>query len=85
MSRGGALRVRCLVDGQPVTSQTVLWGGDRGGQLLPQRTRTGQDGLATVTIDGPARWYVMFVHMVRAAEPGLDYESKWATLTFEIH
>ena len=31
------------------------------------------------------RWYVKFIHMVRASEPGLDYESKWATLTFEIH
>jgi len=24
------------------------------------------------------------VHMVRATQQGLDYESKWATLTFEV-
>jgi hypothetical protein len=36
-----------------------------------------------VTLDAAGTWYVKFVHMVRASEPGLDYESKWATLTFE--
>ncbi|MBI4419822.1 MAG: DUF4198 domain-containing protein [Gemmatimonadetes bacterium] len=82
--RGAMLRVRCLVDGRPVANQTLLWGGDRGGQLLPQRSaRTGQDGMVEVVLDGSARWYVKFVHMVRSTEPGLDYESKWATLTFE--
>lgn len=79
------LRVRCLVNGRPVANQTVLWGGDRGGQLLTQRsTRTDRDGVATVTLDAPARWYIKFVHMVRATEQGLDYESTWATLTFEV-
>lgn len=79
------LRVRCLVDGQPVANQTILWGGERGGKLFPQRSvRTGPDGAAEVLADGPGRWYVKFVHMVRSAEAGFDYESKWATLTFEV-
>ena len=85
MDRGAALRVRCLMDGRPVANQTVLWGGEQGGQTPAQRsTRTGPDGVAEVTLDAPGRWYVKFVHMTRATERGLDYESKWATLTFEI-
>ncbi len=86
---GASLEVRCLVDGRPVANQTVLWGGEQGGggksgQALAERsTRTDGDGVAQVTLDAPGRWYVKFVHMVRAAQPGLDYESKWATLTFE--
>jgi hypothetical protein len=24
------------------------------------------------------------IHMVRVDEPGVDYESNWATLTFEV-
>src|SRR2546422_10080769 len=85
MDRGAALRVRCLMDGRPVANQTVLWGGEQGGQTPPHRsTRTGPDGVAEVTLDAPGRWYVKFVHMTRATERGLDYESKWATLTFEI-
>jgi len=83
--RGATLRVRCLVDGRPVGNQMVLWGGERGGHALTQRsTRTDANGVAEVTLDSAARWYVKFVHMVRATQPGLDYESKWATLTFEI-
>ena len=79
------LRARCLVDGKPLTNQTVLWGGEKGGQSFTQRTtRTDSAGMATVTLDQPGRWYVKFISMVRGAEAGLDYESKWATLTFEI-
>ncbi len=82
--RRTTLRVRCLVDGRPVANQTVLWGGDRGGEVLAQRsTRTDADGMVELTLDAAGRWYVKFVHMVRATQPGLDYESKWATLTFE--
>lgn len=82
---GASLRVRCLVDGAPAANLTVLWGGERGGRGLRQRSvRTGPDGVATVMLDAPGRWYVKFVHMARTAEPGLDYESKWATLTFEL-
>jgi hypothetical protein len=84
IARGTPLRVRCLVDGRPVPNQTVLWGGDQDGKPLVQRsTRTDADGVAQVTLDAAGRWYVKFIHMVRATEPGLDYESKWATLTFE--
>jgi hypothetical protein len=85
IAKGTPLRVRCLVDGRPVANQTVLWGGEEGGRTLAQRsTRTDSLGVAQVTPDAAGRWYVKFIHMVRATEPGLDYESKWATLTFEI-
>ena len=84
IGRGTPLRVRCLVDGHPVAKQMVLWGGEQRGRTLSQRsTRTGPDGVAAVTLDGAGRWYVKFVHMERATRRGLDYESKWATLTFE--
>ena len=85
IGRGTTLRVRCLVDGRPTENQMVLWGGERDGQALTQRSaRTDSNGVAAVTLDAAGRWYVKFVHMVRAAQPGLDYESTWATLTFEI-
>jgi hypothetical protein len=40
--------------------------------------------VAQVTLDAAGKWYVKFIHMARANRAGLDYESKWATLTFEI-
>ena len=83
--RAASLRVRCLVDGRPATNQIVLWGGEQRGRLLPQRsTRTDSSGVAVMTVDAAARWYVKFIRMVPVTQPGLDYESKWATLTFEV-
>ena len=46
--------------------------------------RTDQYEVALITLDSPGKWYVKFVNMVEVADEGLDYESKWATLTFEI-
>jgi hypothetical protein len=32
----------------------------------------------------PGKWYIKFIRMVRARGDSIDYESKWATLTFEV-
>lgn len=96
---GGWLRVRALVDGKPVANQLIVAGGrpSRGGRLAERRVRTGPDGVARIRITDRGQWYVKFINMVRvtgdratpaagapAGSPALDYESKWATLTFEI-
>lgn len=78
---GASLRVRCLVDKRPVANHTVLWGGPGGS--AERSTRTDSLGVAQVTLDAAGKWYVKFIHMARANRAGLDYESKWATLTFE--
>lgn len=84
LSVGSELRVRCLVDRHPVGDQTVVWGGEGPDGPLPERrARTDQDGVASVMIDVPGKWYVKFINMVAAHEPDLDYVSRWATLTFE--
>jgi hypothetical protein len=92
---GGWLRVEALVDGKPVANQLVVAGGrpPRGGRLPERRVRTDSDGIARIRITDRGQWYVKFINMVRVARdttsrpagtPALDYESKWATLTFEI-
>jgi len=92
---GGWLRVRALVDGKPVANQLVVSGGrpSRGGRLAERRVRTDAEGVARIRITDRGQWYVKFINMVRvprdtisrpAGTPALDYESKWATLTFEI-
>ena len=48
-------------------------------------TRTNSDGVATIPLTGTGRWYVRTIHMVETTdEPDVDYESNWATLTFEV-
>ena len=82
---GSELSVRCLVDGRPVANQAVIAGGEyHGAPIEEQMVRTDQYGVALITLDSPGKWYVKFVNMVEVADDDLDYESKWATLTFEV-
>jgi len=81
---GGELTVRCLVDGKPA-QVTALVGGEGTSGPIPERSvRSDGDGVARVPIVAAGRWYVKFVHMAEVSEPGLDYESQWASLTFEV-
>jgi hypothetical protein len=82
---GGTVAVRALVDAMPVAGQLVYMGGEGSGGLFVERSaRTNEAGLVSFRIDEPGRWYIRFIHMEKSQEQGLDYESKWATLTFEV-
>jgi hypothetical protein len=82
---GDTLAVRCLVDGQPVAQQLVIAGGERDTTRIPEtRVRTAADGVARVVIRAPGKWYVKFIHMVPVQGDSVNYESKWATLTFQV-
>lgn len=96
---GGWLRVKALVDGKPVANQLIVAGGRpaRGGRLAERRVRTDASGVARIRITDQGQWYVKFINMQRftgdrsshpagtpPGSPVPDYESKWATLTFEI-
>lgn len=84
---GGHFRVRALVDGQPAPNQVVLAGGRTisGQQMVERQLRTDKVGVATIGTVTRGTWYVKFIHMRRIAASAADsvnYESKWATLTF---
>lgn len=83
---GGVLRVRALVDGAPVPGQAVLSGGRTpAGALIRERTvRTDASGVARIPIRSRGVWYVKFIRMVPVRGDTVDYESKWATLTFGV-
>ena len=82
---GDTLEVRCLVDGQPVGGQSVIAGWQKG-KTRPRQTmlRTNAEGVAAVPLTARGKWFIKFVHMAPAADSSLDYESKWATVTFEV-
>jgi uncharacterized GH25 family protein len=83
---GATLRIRVLVDGKPVPNQYILFGGrDAKGARIEQRnTRSIADGSARIPLTSAGDWYVKFIHMTRVANDTVDYESKWATLTFAV-
>lgn len=83
---GDRFPFRCLVDGEPVGGQLVIVGGEtRDGRARVERSaRTDESGVAMFRLAEPGKWYVKFIHMVPVEEARLDYESTWATLTFEL-
>ena len=92
LGRGDELQVRFLRAGQPVANQLVYanyedhHGHDHAGEHVEAvKTRTNADGLATIPLSGTGRWYVRTIHMVETtSEADVDYESNWATLTFQV-
>lgn len=92
LGAGDALEVLVLHDGEPVSDQIVYANyeghhahGDDGEHHEAVQTRTDSAGLARIPLDHSGRWYVRLIHMVPVTdEPDVDYESNWATLTFEV-
>ena len=88
LRRGSTLRVRALVDGKTVANQMVVAGGrsPSGARLREQRVRTNAAGIARIQLPSKGQWYVKFINMVPfAGAEKIDYQSKWATLTFEVN
>ena len=83
---GDTLRVRALVDGRPVANQFVVAGGrtTAGARLPVREVRSDADGVARVALGARGYWYVKFIHMVPVTGDSVNYESKWATLTFQM-
>lgn len=89
---GSVLEVRFLRAGEPVANQIVYANNEynhahdgAGGHVEAVTTRTDANGVAKIELSGGGRWYVRTIHMVETtSEADVDYESNWATLTFEI-
>ena len=86
LSSGASLRVKTLVDGKPAANQLVVYGGvnseDAG--IEARSVRSNAEGVATIPLGSAGIWYVKFINMVRVKGDSVDYESKWASLTFQV-
>jgi Domain of unknown function (DUF4198) len=82
---GDTLAVRALVDGKAVVNQLVIAGGERDGRAMDEvRARSDSAGVARFALSGAGKWYIKFIHMVPVSGDSVTYESKWATLTFQV-
>jgi len=82
---GDTLAVRALVDGKAVVNQLVIAGGERDGRAIEEvRARSDAAGVARFALSGAGKWYIKFIHMVPVSADSVSYESKWATLTFQV-
>lgn len=83
---GDTLHVRTLVDGKAAANQYVLVGGRTltGARLVQRNVRSDAEGVAHIRLSSRGTWYIKFISMVRVPADTVDYESKWATLTFQL-
>lgn len=82
---GDTFEFLCLKDGKPLANQYVMTGYDDGTNLrIGKDLRTDKKGVGKVELNGSGKWYVKFIHMTKLSDPKINYESKWATFTFEI-
>ena len=86
LTSGGILQVRTLVDGQVAANQYVLYGGrtPNGGMIAQRSVRSDSNGVARIALRRRGAWYIKFISMAPVQGDTVDYESKWATLTFEL-
>jgi hypothetical protein len=85
LKAGEILEVLCLRDGKPLANQYVMAGWERhSGELPPLNARTDANGLVRFELKEKGKWYIQFIHMTVLKDQRLNYESNWATLTFEL-
>ena len=75
--------VRLLYEGQPLEGALVV-AFNKAEPLKKLKARTDKDGRVQMEFMRPGTWLVTSVHMFPAsAKSGADWESVWASLTFE--
>ena len=82
---GQTIEVLCTLEGQPIVNQFVMAGWEsKGGRLRSLNARTDSNGIARFRLREAGKWYVKMIHMTPHSGGGVNYESRWATLTFEL-
>jgi hypothetical protein len=82
---GQTISVLCLLEGKPIANQFVMAGWEsQDGKMHTLDARSDAKGIARIKLGGRSKWFIKFIHMTPISEPNLNYESKWASLTFEI-
>jgi len=82
---GDRFPIRMLFRGQPVGEVLVEAVVD-GERTKVARTRTDGEGRASIALRHPGHWLLSAVYMERGAGPErADWESWWASLSFQLH
>lgn len=79
---GDDVSFQVLYQGRPVANQFINAG--HIGLLNAYQLRTDKNGIAKFKITEPAGWYISLIHMQKVNAPDADYESNWATVTFQV-
>ncbi len=88
---GDVLELEILANGEPANGQLVYASYEGFGAALgieghreAIKTRADREGVARIEVTREGRWYARLIRMIEVNEEEVDYESNWATLTFEV-
>jgi len=82
---GNTLEVLCLKDGAPIANQFVTAGRELDNRVIDlPGVRANAKGVARIKLAGGGKWFIRFIHVTKLNEANMDYESKWAMVTFEV-
>ncbi|MBT8308052.1 MAG: DUF4198 domain-containing protein [Maribacter sp.] len=87
LSVGDAMSFQLLYLGEPLGNQTVHISSSNNPNMNGKEEtslRTNEKGEVSFTISNTGHWYIATIHMIESNEEKFDYESNWATLTFEV-
>jgi uncharacterized GH25 family protein len=84
LAPGDSLPVRLYLRGRPLGGALVT-AYRMNSARATSSTRSDASGRAWLSLDGPGEWMIKSVHMsALSGDPRADWESIWATLTFEL-
>ncbi len=88
---GDELEFAIFADGGPAADQLFYASyeghhghDDSGAHREAVSGRTDASGKGSFAVSRQGRWYIRVIRMLESSEEGVDYESNWATLTFEV-
>jgi hypothetical protein len=81
LKAGDEFSARLLFDGKPLADTQVELAMTKGTWM---KARTGADGKVTFRVPNEGKFRLHAVHMVGVKESTHDWESFWASLTFEV-
>jgi len=83
LSKGDDLRVQLTFKQKPAAN-LLLHGKIKNKPEFDLSLRTDAKGYATIPLAHKGVWLLHTVEMIRSEQPNIDWESYWASLTFEI-
>ena len=84
---GDEATFKLLLRGKPLADEGVHVSSRSDGVdpfAKEMHLRTDASGQVSFEITETGHWYLATIHMVESPEENVDYESNWATITFEI-
>jgi hypothetical protein len=87
LSVGDIMSFKLLYLGEPLGNKTVHISSRKNPEEKGKEEtslRTNEKGEVSFTISNEGHWYIATIHMLESNEEKFDYESNWATLTYEV-